>query len=210
MALPYPVFPTAYLPPLAMVAAMMRQDTLVVEGQETFPKQTLRNRTVIVTADGTMTLSVPVLRPQGNHTRTADIGVCYHEPWNRTHLRAIEAAYNASPYYMYYREELELLLTRRYERLVELNEAMLAFVWQKLKLPLNLKYTEAYVRPEETTADYRMRYDYKRPGAVVSLPHYTQVFADRLPFNGNVGILDLLFNLGPESRDYLERLIVDK
>lgn len=206
--LPCTIFPTAYFPPIALAAAYTRQATFLIERQETFPKQTLRNRTVIVTANGPMTLSVPVMRPNGNHTRTKDIQVCYNEPWNRNHWRAITAAYNASPFFLYYQDELEALLHRQYELLTELNEAILSFVIGKLKLPIHYIYTDEYRKDIPTEKDFRSRYDYKQPETQPHLPSYTQVFSDRLPFNGNVSILDLLFNLGPDTAAYLRGIKV--
>ncbi|MCR5064996.1 MAG: WbqC family protein [Bacteroidales bacterium] len=79
------VFSTAYFPSVAMMAAMMQyaQDGhILIEQMETFPKQTHRNRTIIITANGAMPLSVPVVRTNGNHTFTKDIAISYTERWN--------------------------------------------------------------------------------------------------------------------------------
>ncbi len=209
MVQPYPIFPTSYFPPISLMAALVRQEKILFEGQETFPKQTLRNRTVIVTADGTMTLSVPIMRPNGNHTNTSEIRISYSEPWNRNHWRAILTAYNASPYFLYYRDEIEQLLNQHYDRLIELNESILRFLWRKLKLPLSIDYTTAYNKAATKVYDPRFCFDYKHPANLPALPEYTQVFSDRLPFNGNVSILDLLFNLGPESLSYLKSVKVE-
>ena len=39
-------------------------------------------------------------------------------------------------------------------------------------------------------------------------PEYTQVFSPKYGFIPNLSILDLLFNLGPESADYLRKSII--
>ena len=97
-----PVFSTAYLPPIAYVAALMQHDDVLIETKETFPKQTYRNRAEIMTAGGVRTLTVPVIRD--NHSRTEEVGIDYKERWNIVHLRTLTAAYSASPYFLYYKD----------------------------------------------------------------------------------------------------------
>ena len=201
---PYPtLFPTAYFPSIALMAAMVRAENIVIERQETFPKQTHRNRTVILTANGPMTLTVPVLRPGGNHSRTEEIGISYTEKWNMIHWRAIESAYNSSPYFLYYRDEIERIIMGCYDRLLQLNECVLQVLFKKLKIDTVISYTTDFAKPEGNLNDFRDRYSYKHPETLPSLPPYSQVFGDRMPFNGNVSIIDTLFNLGPETKDYL-------
>ena len=98
-----PLFSTAYFPPIAYVATLLQHRELLIEAKETFPKQTYRNRMEIMTAGGVRTLTVPVLR--NNHSRTEEVGIDYKERWNIIHLRTLSAAYSASPYYLYYKDE---------------------------------------------------------------------------------------------------------
>ncbi len=200
------LFPTAYFPSIALMAAMSQSGEIIIEQQETFPKQTHRNRTIIVTAAGTMTLSVPVLRPYGTHSKTADIGISYAEKWNLIHWRAIESAYNASPFFLYYRDEIEYILMARYDRLLQLNERILKMLLKKMKIDCSFSYSTEYCKPEEVEKDFRDRFSYKHPEALPDCPEYAQVFCDRLPFNANVSVLDLLFNLGPEASEYLLKI----
>ena len=103
----YALFSTAYFPPISYVAAMLDKQVVVVEQYETFPKQTYRNRAVVATANGLLSLTVPVVRINGNHTYTKDMAICYNENWAVKHWRAIESAYNSSPYFLYYKDEVE-------------------------------------------------------------------------------------------------------
>lgn len=207
------IFPTSYFPPIALMAAMVQwlsraesKGALLLEQMETFAKQSHRNRTVIVTAAGRFTLSVPVERPNGNHTRTGDIAISYAERWNVNHWRAIESAYNSSPYFLYYRDGIESILMKRHRKLSDLNEELLMHLLKKMKIDAQITHTEDYRQNYPSKIDYRGRYSYKRPEALPPYPAYQQVFSDRMPFQANVGILDLLFNLGPESRDYLMQI----
>jgi len=199
-----PLFATSYFPPISYMAALLQNTQFVIEQHETFPKQTHRNRTVIITASGLMTLSVPVTRPQGTHTQTADIGVSYAERWNVNHWRALETAYNASPYFLYYRDEIEKLLMRRYDRLLDLNEAILQYLLKKIKHSAQYKRSDDYLPHPDN--DLRNHFDYKHTDPKINIPTYSQVFADRMPFQPHVSILDLLFNVGPDTKEYLRKV----
>ena len=197
-----PVFSTAYLPPIVYVAKALQYTELLIESKETFPKQTYRNRAEIMTAGGVRTLTVPVIRD--NHSRTEEVGIDYKERWNIIHLRTLAAAYSASPYYLYYKEDLEALLTKRYEKLMELNEAMLKWILRLLKADCRLQRTEDYQKMYEE--DFRNTFSPKHPYPTEGMKSYYQVFSDRLPFTPNLSIIDLLMNLGPEAKDYLKRI----
>lgn len=199
-----PLFSTAYFPPIAYVAALMQHTDVLIETQETYPKQTYRNRMNIMTAGGIRTLTVPVVRR--NHSRTEEVLIDHKERWNTIHLRTLTAAYSASPYFMYYKDDLETLLMHPHERLVDLNLAALAWLLRQLKITCHATFTEDYLPTTGDPADYRSTFSPKVSYLVDSFNPYYQVFSDRLPFVPNLSILDLLFNLGPEAQDYLRGL----
>lgn len=199
-----PLFSTAYFPPIAYVAAIMRYPLAYIEAKETFPKQTYRNRTVIITAGGIRTLSVPVIRT--NHSRTDEVLIDYKERWNVIHLRTLDAAYNASPFFLYYRDGIEAVLMQHHTHLIDLNQAILTWILRQLKSDCRTTLTLDFVPPVGNNDDFRYLFSPKIPYPTEQYPHYCQVFSDRQPFVPNLSILDLLFNLGPETKDYLVTL----
>lgn len=204
----YALFSTAYFPPISYVAAMLDKQVVVVEQYETFPKQTYRNRAVVATANGLLSLTVPVVRINGNHTYTKDMAICYNENWAMKHWRAIESAYNSSPYFLYYKDEVEAILNKQYIGLVDLNMDILSFMFKKLKVPKDIMLSTDFVLAEDvaTIEDYRNRFSPKNK-EILQLPPYDQVFEDRYGFQSDISILDLLFNLGPDSLGYLKDLV---
>ena len=222
-----PLFSTAYLPPVPYVATLLQHHEALVEAHETYPKQTYRNRALILTAGGVRPLTVPVVRTQGNHSRTCHIAIDYHTRWNVVHLRTLDAAYAASPYYMYYRDGLHAALMQRYDRLLDLNQALLAWLQKCLKTNVKVEFTTDWLPlgPAGAPAhphDYRNAFSPKTtahrplptdhcplptghcPLATAHYKLYYQVFSDRHPFTPGLSIVDLLFNLGPEAAGYLQ------
>lgn len=199
-----PLMSASYFAPVAWVAAVLPHRVAYVEAMETFPKQTYRSRMEIMTAGGVRTLAVPTLR--NNHTRMGDVGIDYRTPWPTVHLRTLTAAYAASPYFLYYRDTLEQLLNSRYERLLDFDLATARWLLRMMHIDCRLEPTTDWEPHRNDPLDLRQTFSPKRRMPTTGFASYCQVFADRLPFAPNLSALDLLMNLGPESRPYLENI----
>ena len=203
------LFATSYLPPIGYMAYMLRYRKIGIEYCESYVKQSYRNRAEIMTANGRLKLSVPVEKRAGSHTMTKEIGISYAEPWNVRHWRAIESAYRAAPYFLYYKDRIEEAMMGRYDRLVELNERLLNELLTMLKIDCEIEGTSDFVeegtRPE--IDDYRYTIGPKKQIEGLLFESYDQVFAERHRFEPNLSIVDLLFNIGPASKGYLQRVV---
>lgn len=210
MPLTQPLIATAYMPPAICMAVLAQWQSATVETKETYPKQTYRNRAIILTANGLQNLTVPVVYTHGNRTRTDQMGIDYSRPWPIVHLRTLDAAYAASPYYFYYRDQIEAILTTRYDTLLELNDRLLRFFVEKMRLTCHVEASTDFVHPCGDPLDFRATISPKRPLEGIEFEPYTQVFCDRIPFAPNLSAIDLLSNLGPESGDYLKKIKITK
>jgi len=203
------IFPTAYMPPVLYFALLLPCDTVVIEAQETFPKQTWRNRAAILSAQGVLNLSIPVIKPHGNKTITADIQIDTTQKWQNNHWRAIESAYNKSPYFLYYKDAIKALIYSDEKSLLAYNNAFLRFFLACFKMEKEIVFTEEYrFVPEDE--DLRLRLTPKKPFLRSSeqFPAYYQVFSDRFPFVPNLSVLDLLVNEGPDGVGYLREVVI--
>lgn len=193
-----PVLPTAYFPDIYYIATLSRNKSIQIEQWETYPKQTLRNHCYILTGNGPLQLTVPVSRPQGNHTLTRDILVNHNESWEKRHWRAIVSAYNNSPYFLYYSDPVQELLKQSNQSLIEFNTRNLQWLMECFGIECTLTYTESFTRSTEplfTEKATNLRYTKQKT--------YYQVFSTRYGFVPGLSALDLLFNLGPEARYYI-------
>lgn len=206
------LFPSSYLPPILWFVDALYEESIVLEVQETFPKQTIRNRCVIASASGALNLIIPVSKPNGSHTVTSDILVDYSQSWQKVHWRSIEAAYNKSPFFLYYRDDFERLFKLKHRSLVNLNHEFVSLVLKLLKLKKDLIYTTEYPKNELLTGRLTLFSDKKADfsGRNYSQPRYIQVFEAKNGFLPGLSILDLLFNLGPDALSYLQSVHVLK
>ena len=131
---------------------------------------------------------------------TRDVRVAYHLPWPDNHIRSIESAYNSSPYYLYYRDEIDAILQKKWTFLKDLNEAALAFALDCADIdPSVVSYTEDFFGTYDDRRDFRVIH----PGWILpgmrNSSHSTGRFWDLKEFAPNLSILDLIFNKGPET-----------
>lgn len=208
---PVVILPVACLPDIEFFSWLLHAPSAIFEINETFPKQTCRNRYRIATANGPLLLSIPVVRPDGNHTPTSGIGLEPSGSWARIHWRAIESAYNKSPFFLYYRDDLEKVFNSPPALLVDFNFTLLKLCCRFTGISPDFRFTESYVKKPANMLDLRQsimpKHLTEHPSPIRQFEPYIQVFSDRQAFIPNLSILDLLFNLGPEAGDYLKRQV---
>ena len=190
------IFPTAYLPSIEYVSLFLKTEDASIELFETYQKQSCRTRTNVMTANGVQTLTIPVIKTNGNHTLTKDIEISYKESWQQVHLRCLESAYRKSAYFDYYFPYFEKIYKQKFNTLVELNDFCLKTILKTMKVKKDYSFTTDFERISDEN-DYRISLS-KGTNKIEMKPYY-QVFADRHGFIPNLSIVDLLFNEGPNS-----------
>jgi len=195
---------TAYLPPVSYVSACIHAANICIEKYETYPKQTLRNHCIIYGPNGKQVLSIPILKVDGNHPKTKDIRVSESIPWQKMHWRSIKTAYSNSPFFIYYCDYFVPYFEKKQEFLVDFNTSLLETIFQVLKTDKSVTGTGQFEKTVSNKIDSRTLWGKKSPEIHSNFPEYTQVFSSRHSFIPDLSIIDLIFNLGPEARQYLE------
>jgi hypothetical protein len=198
---------TAYFPPIEYFAYLAKAELAKIEVHETYAKQTYRNRCHIYSPNGVQALSIPIHKTNGNHTKTIDIKISEHYDWKSHHWKSIKTAYNASAFFMYYENELLEAINFFSLNLVEYNTHLLNFILNEIGLHSDINFTNEFIKEAENIVDLRMDLSPK-----INKPHYEearyyQVFEEKHGFMSNLSILDLLFNEGPNTLNYLQSLL---
>jgi hypothetical protein len=183
----------------------------MIEQHDSFQKQTYRNRCVIATANGVQALTVPVehtnLSPLTSHLSplVKDLRISDHNQWRRVHWNALQSAYSESPFFEYYADDLHPFFEQKYDYLLDFNEAIRQKVCELLDIHPDVSYTSDFRHQTSDITDYRDVINAKHPlpDADFTPKAYWQVFQHKHGFLPNLSILDLLFNMGPESIFYL-------
>ncbi|MBA4322244.1 MAG: hypothetical protein C0408_05440 [Odoribacter sp.] len=198
------LFSSAYFPPVPYISLIYKADNVFVENEENYLKQTYRNRCLILSANGPSVLSVPVLSGSFRKTPVKDIKIDYSKRWQQVHLRALISSYKSSPFFEYYFEDIEKILLGNPKFLLELNMKALETVLQITGISTPVFYTKAFEPVSGNDYDFRYTISPKKeiPG-ISSLKDYYQVFSYKFGFVPRLSILDLIFNVGPDSINYL-------
>ncbi|MBQ5912778.1 MAG: WbqC family protein [Bacteroidaceae bacterium] len=169
---------TAYLGSIQYYRKLLREG-LPIDLSVSYRKQTCMNRCYIDSPHGALALSVPVVNPHGR-TPVGDILISEHGNWRHQHWNALVSSYRQTPYFDYYAEDFyPFYHEQRWQKLADFNADLHTTVMRLL---------EPYPLLEESRC--------------LREPYY-QLFAPRHGFIEDLSIVDLLFNMGPESVYYL-------
>jgi hypothetical protein len=199
---------TSYLPPISYVSACIHANEIIIEKFETYTKQTSRNHCIIYGPNGRQQLSIPVIKVNGNHTKSKDIRISDSMPWQKMHWRSIQTAYSNSPFFLYYSDYFVTFFEKKQEFLVDFNTSLLETIILILKDEKKISGTTKFEKEVSEMDDFRNLWGRKNYKIPYDFPEYTEVFSSRHGFIPDLSILDLIFNLGPEARQYLEKLPV--
>lgn len=195
---------TAYLAPIQYYTKLLSSESVYIEQHENYIKQTYRNRCSIVSANGPIPLSIPVIHSSSQKTLTKDIRIAEHGNWQHMHWNAIVSAYNSTPFFEYYQDDFYPFYHKKIEYLFDFNNELQFLILRLLNITdVSIKFTEDYKTIfSEGQYDFREiihpKKDWRNDSHFQPTPYY-QVFDHKLGFQPNMSIIDLLFNMGNES-----------
>jgi hypothetical protein len=192
---------TAYFPTSEYFSLIKNADAVFIEQEENYVKQTYRNRCRILTSSGILNLSVPVTKGASLKARVKDVEIDYSKRWQQVHIKSITSAYNRSPYFLFYFEHLEKILLKSHRFLFDLNDELLYKCLEFLNIDKCILHTSFFQPSKRLPQDFRYRISPKEGSGFNSMP-YIQVFGNN-EFVPDLSILDMIFNVGPESSDYI-------
>jgi hypothetical protein len=195
------IYPT-YFPSISHYIAMIAAESVTFEVEDTFQKQTNRNRMYIYSPNGLQMLNISVKHNDANNN-FKDIKIDNQYNWQKNHFKSLEAAYKNSPFYEYFIDDLQPIFEKKHEFMLDLNFEIFERINDALGIFIPFDKTTEYFHKVTDKTDYRYLANGKKDATQIE--PYTQVFENKHGFINNLSILDLLFNEGRYAVDYLKQ-----
>jgi hypothetical protein len=134
-----------YLPSIEYMALVYAAGEVQFEVYEHFSKQTFRNRTCILGANGIETLTVPILHSSGEKQLIKDVQIDYGQDWVRRHRGAFQAAYGNAPFYEHFEPFIQQIFAKKSKYLVDLNIHYFNFLMKVVGKTIPYSLTDAFM-----------------------------------------------------------------
>lgn len=189
-----------YFPSIWTGGVVAQNKDIIWEQKDNYQKQTFRNRTQILSPKGLLELTVPVQFTQNNRQLYREVLISKDHLWRQQHWKSISIAYSSSPFFEFYKDDLEVLFENQEDKLFDFNMNCIAVLFDLMELDLPIKFSSTYDKPTNNV-DLRKLVDpqFVCPNSL----RYIQVFENEIGYVPNLSLLDLLFHLGPASKSYL-------
>lgn len=220
-----------YFPSLILYRSLYNHSNIVFEQYENYQKMSFRNRCWIVGAEGMIGLSIPLVHGRDQKMLMKDVRISAAQPWQSQHWKTIVSCYSRSPWFEFYRDELEGLYRKKRDFLLDWNLACFEWTLHVLGIAIPVILTERYERtyaanevtdwrgkilpkhlPWEKSGGESGRMSGGSSGGISGglsggiageIRPYRQVFEERIGFVPGLSVLDLLCCEGKEAVRYL-------
>ena len=168
-----------------------------------YKKQTLRNRMFIHGANGKLMLSIPIRHSGINQKRFYDdVSIDSSSDWKKNHFKSIKIAYQSSPYFEFYEEDLKNFYQVETSKLYNFNLKSVELVLKWLDMGTNNRTIDFNIEIYKQSKNIKEidNREIKKKSNI----KYIQTFEDKNGFIDGLSILDMIFNCGPKTKDYIK------
>ena len=177
---------------------MIKYKEVLIETSDFYIKQSIRNHSIILGPNGDQKITVPINRKNKTKTIFKELKIAMN-PWKKSHIKSIKTVYANSPFYLYYHEELFKIINKEFKFLLDLNKEILFFLIKELSINVNISYTNKFIKDYGKEAlDFRNDLQNSKNHCYIK---YQQTFLNSTKSLNKYSIIDLLFNLGNESKE---------
>ena len=207
----FPILPLTYLGNIFYYVHLI-QGKCTIDIHSHYVKQTYTNRCTILSTNGPQDLTIPIIKPK-EKTPIKDIRISSHDNWQQLHWRTIHSAYNSTPFFEYFCDDYAPFYEKNWDFLLDFNLEIQQNTLQLLNFQkIEHTLSDSYIEPSNfITKDLREVINPKKFNVTLynelNNPYY-QVFNSKFSFTPNLSIIDLLFNMGNESRIYLKNISI--
>ncbi len=192
-----------YLGSLEYFCLIHQQNNVLLEVNDSFQKQTFRNRAYLLSANRVLPIIVPLTYANG--TLTKDVRIDHSQRWVKDHWGAFYSSYGKAPFFEYFAEEFQSIWRSDTQFLVDLDLQMLNLCFKLLNKSVKLEMTSTFEDDlPSDILDYRGAIHPKigfSDRNIYQPTPYSQLFGNS--FVPNLSIVDLIMCEGPRAGEVL-------
>ncbi|WP_406661227.1 WbqC family protein [Methanolobus sp. ZRKC3] len=215
-----------YFPYPGIFNKIKNVDVFVFLDDVQYSNQYYYNRNRIKTSTGEHMLTVPIKKHFGQNLN--EVLIENNILWQKKHMKAFIANYNKSEYFKDYKDFFDHVYATKWERLHDLNMYTMTYILEQLGIKTPFYFSSDILKGKSVSGTERLAEICKKLKADVYLSgtsgreyldlkyfhennikveyqnyeqiEYKQLYGNFIP---NLSIVDLLFNLGEETKDYV-------
>ena len=192
------------LSPVYICSKIDKSAGVLIERFDNYNKRTYRNRFIILSQNGPLTISIPLKKGKNRNTPFKEVKISYDKNWISNLKNTIKTCYGSAPYFEFYFDEIMDIFNKKHSYLFDLNNDLRKFVIDTLEIDTLIDFTKEFnLEYSSDFEDIRDKYspvkDLKNQKNNI-ISNYPQVFEYKTGFFPNVSIIDAIFNLGRQAQ----------
>lgn len=189
------------LSPISVFQIYNQSESIIIERHDNYIKRTYRNRFIILSQNGPLTISIPLKKGKNNNMPFPEVLISYDKSWITPLKNTIKTCYGSAPFFDFFYEDLISIFEQKHKYIFDLNNNLRTYIFSILEIEAKIHFSELFEKiPSKIDyIDYRDKFTPKTTNTTIKAIKYPQVFEDKIGFQANVSVLDLLFNTGKEA-----------
>jgi len=188
------------LSPIPVFQLYNRSDTVYIEKYDNYVKRTYRNRFIVLSQNGPLSISIPLKKGKNNNMPFSKVQISYDKNWISPIKNTLKSCYGSAPFFDFYFEGIISIFNKKHKYIYDLNNELREYILKVLELEINFSFTKSFNKETKNPIDYRDYYSPKKEMNKSEQPiKYPQVFEDNIGFHPNLSIVDILFNMGKQT-----------
>ena len=187
-------------PPVSWWGICYGFNRVYIDITSVYNKSQKLNRYYISSANNVNMLTLPLTEGREQKKPINELRLFNDAAWQHQHWKSLASAYAKAPYWEYYKDSLAILFHTKYDLFADFCTDSINWCARQLSL------STAFVRqaPIEACARFTaITPAYRNPA--IPFPTYYQLFEDKIGFQPNISLLDLLMSEGKHASLWLKQ-----
>lgn len=138
-----------YFPSVILFKKVIKFSNVEFDVYDIHRKMSFRNRCIIAGGTGPVNLSIPLVDGRNQRRPLKEVRIDNKTGWQGQHWKTITSCYNRSPWFEFYKPELEIVYQQPADWLLDWNRKCWDWVVAKLGLEIQTRWSEGLVEASQ-------------------------------------------------------------